>query len=356
MNVLLRFLDLEEGKLDEARNQLQSYMTENPGHVVLESDLEKLMKDGSLPPLMPGAMDGLADGFYHIASGIQGQSRELAFFYARLANWLAPDSDQTLILLAGMLEDRDRFEDANDIYAAMEEGSPFKWAVRLQMADNLFSMERREEAMAALKAMVGERPGRTEPLVRLGNILRYEERYEEAAATYEQAIGRLNPPRPNDWFLYYYAGMSHERAKNWDAAEPRFLKALELRPDDPNVLNYLGYSWVEMGRNLEQAQEMIQRAVKRSRHNGYIVDSLGWVYYKVGKFAEAVTELERAVQLMPQDPVINDHLGDAYWRMGRKREARFQWGRASRLDPDEDLAPKIQEKLENGLEALTETN
>ncbi len=144
-------------------------------------------------------------------------------------------------------------------------------------------------------------------------------------------------------------GIAYERLKEWPKAEPNFRKALELFPDQPQVMNYLGYSWVDMNTNLKEALAMIQKAVDLRPSDGYIVDSLGWAYYRLGRYDDAVRELERAVSLKPEDPVLNDHLGDAYWRVGRKLEATYQWRQARDLKPDPDVLAILQQKLINGL-------
>ena len=192
-------------------------------------------------------------------------------------------------------------------------------------------------------------PERSDALIRLGNILRYQERYEEAVDAYDQAVERIGEIGRDNWTLLYSRGIALERAGQWDRAEADLLKALELQPDQPFIMNYLGYSWVEQGKNLAVARKMLERAVAQRPDDGYIVDSIGWALYKLGELAEAVRHLERAVALRPQDPVINDHLGDAYWRVGRSGEARIQWQRVLGLNPDDDLRRQIDAKLKDGL-------
>ncbi|MGH6954092.1 MAG: tetratricopeptide repeat protein, partial [Alphaproteobacteria bacterium] len=153
------------------------------------------------------------------------------------------------------------------------------------------------------------------------------------------------------WTLLYARGIALERSKQWPRAEADLLRALEFRPEQALVLNYLGYSWADRGENLERAREMIERAVALRPNDGYIVDSLGWVHYRMGQYDKAVIHLERALELKSGDAVITDHLGDAYWQAGRKTEARFQWRRALTLDADQDLRRSIQLKLEHGLGA-----
>lgn len=191
----------------------------------------------------------------------------------------------------------------------------------------------------------------------LGDLLRQQEQYEEATAAYDKALEYSDEGAAARWFLYYARGISHERLKLWDKAEADFRSALEINPDQPQVLNYLGYSLVERRVNLDEALGMIERAVEARPDSGYIVDSLGWVLYRLGRYDEAVGHMETAVELMPVDPVVNDHLGDVYWAVGRYREAEFQWKRAlSFIDPEDtdgEADPeRIRRKLEVGLDEV----
>ena len=184
----------------------------------------------------------------------------------------------------------------------------------------------------------------------LGNILRARKnvRRMRARSTARRSRTIAKPEKPN-WLIFYFRGICYERAKQWDKAEADLKKALELFPEQPHVLNYLGYSWVDQGMNLDEGMKMIRRAVEQRPDDGYIVDSLGWAYYRLGNYEEAVKHLERAVELKPEDPTINDHLGDAYWKVGRNLEARFQWSHARDLKPEPDELKKIEEKLKSGL-------
>jgi len=253
------------------------------------------------------------------------------------------------ILLGDILEADNRLEPALAVYKAIDAKSTFSWSARLRAAAVLDKLGRVDEAVKTLRAMAKEVPDEEGPLINLGDILRGHERFKEAAEAYDEAMKRIATIEPRHWTLFYARGISLERSDQWLRAEADFQKALEFKPDQPYVLNYLGYAWIERGKNLERAQEMIRQAVKLRPNDGYIVDSLGWGYYKVGNFQKAVVELERAVELRPQDPIINDHLGDAYWQVGRQREAKFQWTRALSLKPDADLLAKLQKKLKDGL-------
>jgi Flp pilus assembly protein TadD len=204
--------------------------------------------------------------------------------------------------------------------------------------------------------MAGEKTSRPEALVNLADLLRSKKRFSESVEAYDAAIERIGTIGKRHWTLLYSRGIALERSSQWLRAEEDFITALRLKPDQPYVLNYLGYSWVDQGINLARAQKMIERAVELRPNDGYIVDSLGWVLYRLGDFPRAAKQLERAVELRPQDPTINDHLGDAYWRVGRAAEARFQWRRALSLDPEPDQVSTIRDKISNGLSAVQSKN
>ena len=188
----------------------------------------------------------------------------------------------------------------------------------------------------------------------LGNVLRSEERWEDAVAAYDRAVDLIDEPTARDWFTYYVRGTAHERAGNWPSAEADFRRAMELDDNQPLLLNYLGYSLVEKQTNLDEALELIQKALQLDPESGHITDSLGWVYYRLGRYEDAIAPMERAVELMPVDPIINDHLGDVYWAVGRYREAEFQWQRALSFDPEPKEADRIRRKLQVGLDQVLE--
>jgi tetratricopeptide (TPR) repeat protein len=202
-----------------------------------------------------------------------------------------------------------------------------------------------EEAAALLRMLAADVPDRAEPLMQLGDLLRINERFEEAAEAYHAAEARIGQLEDHHWSLLYYRAIAYERAGEWPRAEADFLAALEMRPDEPYLLNYLGYSWVDRGEHLDRAREMIELAVELRPNDGFITDSLGWVLYRLDDVQGAVEHLEAAIELEPGDPVINDHLGDAYWFAGRRLEARYQWQRALDSDPEPELEAVIRGKL-----------
>jgi len=298
-------------------------------------------------------MDGIAEALFNL-SGTLGQSRsvDLALIYSRLALWIKPVFPQAKILVGDLLDILERREEALSAFASVEKTSSHYWGARLRRATILNTLKRDDEAETLLRGMAEEEPQRSDALIQLGDMLRAADKFEDASEAYSRAIVRTGDLCEEDWSLFYSRGITYERSKKWELAEQDFLRALELRPDQPFVLNYLGYSWVDQGRNLDRAKKMIQEAVRRRPNDGYIVDSLGWVLYRLGDFKGATRQLERAVTLRPEDPTINDHLGDAYWRIGRRLEARFQWRRALSLEPEADQVPLIEKKLRRGMADL----
>jgi len=338
------------GETDQARQLYETYLKVHPTSYLMISEKDRLEAGNAPVPIAADAAAGFAEGMFNLASALPlTRAGAAALLYVRLAAFLKPEFPVAQLLLGDILDQSDRHADSIAIYQNIALDSPYSWLARLKMAASLDHVDRIDEAKALLEQMAAERPAEIEPLVRLGSVLRVREDFVGAEQAYNRAFQRLAEVTPNYWSLYYYRGISRERQKKWSEAEKDFLRALELNPDQPYVLNYLGYSWVDQGVNLDRAKAMIERAVKQRRDDGYIVDSMGWVLYRLGAYGEAVQHLERAVELRPLDPIISDHLGDAYWRVGRRQEARFQWRRALNLDPEREEIGKIETKIKNGL-------
>jgi len=295
--------------------------------------------------------DGAAEAFLNVATSFNQQNaRDMALAFSRMGLRLKPDFPVMHMLLGNILQAQDRLESANKAYDAIEASSPYSWPTRLRSAENLNDLGQTDEAERILLAMAAERQDIPDPLIRLGDIFRGHERFSDAAEIYQDAFQRINKVEPHHWTLLYAHGIVLERSKQWPKAEEKFLSALELSPDQPYVLNYLGYSWIDQGINLDKGMEMIKRAVELRPTDGYIIDSLGWVHYRLGEYDDAVKQLERAIVRRPEDAIINDHLGDAFWRVGRLTEAKFQWRHALTLKIDDDkLRKTIEDKLVNGL-------
>ncbi len=340
------------GEPEKARALYETYLETQPDSRLFEDALQRMKKGRAPKSRIRTAQDGAAEALFSIASSLRQQhARETALVLGQLALYLKPEFPIMLILIGDIMESEDRLAEANAFYASISKRSAFSWTARLRIASNLDAMDDTDKAVRLLKTMAKEDTRNPQPLIKLGDIMRSHERYREAIEAYDDALERIGTVESRHWSLLYTRGIVLERAKEWQRAEADLLKALELEPDQPYVLNYLGYSWVDQGQNLERAQDMIRTAVKLRPNDGYIIDSLGWVYYRLGDYAAAVKQLERAVELRPEDPVINDHLGDAYWRVGRRLEATFQWKHSLSLDPEDDLGAEIEAKLKDGLGA-----
>lgn len=342
------------GKGAEARDIYLRYGGQFPDSIGLTAALARIDRQGPPPaPVVATPNEGLAEALFNVAGALRQESGgQLALIYGRMALALDPDKPAGLLLVADILDSAGRYAESNALFARIPKDSPLSWSARLRMAENLQSLGQTDEAIAELRAMSAERPDRIESLVALGQLLRIRQDFEAAARAYSGAIDRLPEAAPRHWSLFYARGIAYERSKQWARAEADFLKALELQPEQPDVLNYLAYSWVEQGINQDRALRMLERAVQLRPNSGHIIDSLGWALFKLGRFEDAVPLLERAVELMPEDPVLLDHLGDAYWRVGRIAEARFQWERSLRNKPEPDLRIEVERKLERGLASL----
>jgi tetratricopeptide (TPR) repeat protein len=305
-----------------------------------------------VPGLVGFATDGMAEALFDLASALQRErGNNTAMIMAQLAIYMRPTFPLAQLLVGEILDDRGRHEDALRIYRRIPDLSAYHTLAQLRAAASLQELGRAEESVAVLRELADRRRSDPTPWIRIGDQRRAAKQWVEAVDAYDQALQRIDAVSGGDWSLFYTRGIALERAKRWQLAEVDFLKALELAPDQPYVMNYLGYSWTEQGVKLKQAERMIAKAVELRPKDGYIIDSLGWILYRTGRFEEAVTRLEQAVQLRPNDPTINDHLGDAYWRVGRRIEASFQWRRALTMEPEADLVTSIQNKLKQGLPA-----
>jgi tetratricopeptide (TPR) repeat protein len=322
-----------------------------PRHPLVLEGLREARAGKKLPPLVDSAQAGAAEALYGIGATLTRRGGEdLALVYLQLALYLQPTHSLALLSLADLYESVKKPQMAIKVYERVPANSPLKRNAQIQLATNLDAADRSEEAIKILKDVTTETPKDIEAIMALGNIERGRKKFSDCATTYTQAIEVLpSAGDKNSWVTYYYRGICEERSKQWNKAEADMRKALEMQPEQPHVLNYLGYSWIDQGVNLDEGMKMIKRAVDQRPDDGYIVDSLGWAFYRIGNYDEAVKNLERAIDLKPEDPTINDHLGDAYWRVGRTLEAKFQWAHARDLKPEPDELPKITAKIDNGL-------
>ena len=343
-----RFLSRNGGK-NEALKIYQEFNKAVPDHPLISAEMKDLAAGEKLPALVDSPQAGAAEALYGLGASIGHRGGEdLALIYLQLALYLEPTHAMALLSLADLYESLKKPDLAIKVYDRIPP-SPLRRNADIQVASDLDQLERTDEAKKRLEHLITEHPKDTEAIVAFGNILRGRKQFAECADVYGKAIANVPKPEKSNWVMFYFRGICYERSKQWPNAEVDLKKALELYPDQPLVLNYLGYSWVDQGVHMDEGMNMIRRAVEQRPDDGYIVDSLGWAYFRTGNYAEAVKNLERAVELKPEDPTINDHLGDAYWRVGRALEARFQWSHAKDLNPDKDDLPKIEEKLKSGL-------
>ena len=303
--------------------------------------------------IVHNAKEGAAEALYGLGSAGSRQGDELpALVYLRLSLYLRPSSDLTAVTLASLFEQLKQSDQVIAVYKLVPSSSPLKMGADIQIALELDGLGKTDEATRRLTDIVAALPHDVEALSALAELQRSTKKYAEAAATYDKAIAAVGIPQRDNWTLFYFRGICYERSKQWPKAEADFKKALELNPDQPLVLNYLGYSWVDQGLNLEEAFKMLRKAVELRPNDGYIVDSLGWAHYRLGQYVEATETLEKAIDLKPADPILNNHLGDAYWRVDRRIEAHFQWNHARDMGPDPEDLPGILKKIEVGLPDL----
>jgi len=350
---LLGNLYERKGDTNKAKALYKQFSQDNPRSSIFRQALKLLHAKTKPKPIILNAQHGAAESFFGIATSLSQQNaKEMALFFSRIGLYLRPDFPVMKILLSNLLQLDGQLENANTVLLSIGASSAYSWPARLNAAENLNDLGRIDDATKILVTMAEEEPKLAAPLIKLGHILRVRESFAEAQTAYDRAFQRIGTLQSHHWALLYARGIVLERTDQWERAEADFLKALEFNPDQPSILNYLGYSWVDQGRHLDQAKEMIQKAVNLRPNDGYIIDSLGWAYFQLGEFDNSVKEIERAVELKPEDPVLNDHLGDAFWRVGRKFEARYQWNRALIFKPKDALRVRINKKLTNGLPAI----
>ena len=338
------------GNKEEALKIYSEFEKTVPNHPVVMAEEKEVATGEKLPLLADSPQSGAAEALYGLGASIGRRGGEdLALIYLQLALYLEPSQPMALLALADLYESLKKPDLAIKVYDRIPASSSLHRNAEIQIASDLDALDRTDEAKKRLERLVADHPKDNEAIIAFANILRGRKDFAECADAYSKAIANIAVPEKPNWVLFYFRGICYERSKQWPLAEADLKKALQLYPDQPLVLNYLGYSWVDQGVNLDDGMNMIRRAVEQRPDDGYIVDSLGWANFRIGNYEEAVKELERAVELKPEDSTINDHLGDAYWRIGRVLEARFQWSHAKDLKPEPEDLPKIEEKLQSGL-------
>ncbi len=341
------------GRFDEAGKVIADFEAQGLGHPLVDAVKAKIDLKQRPGVFAADVQSGAAEMFHSVGVALAREgSPDISAAFLQLGMYLDPRADVIDLVYGQLLDSAKQHEAANAIYDRIAPDSPMKPMAVVRIAENLDDLGDRDEALRRLGNIVQQNPNDLEALSVLGDMQRAGEKYAEAADTYTKALAVAGGDAPGDWRFYYVRGISYERNKEWAKAEPDFKRALELNPNQPQVLNYLGYSWVDQGINLMPALDMIEKAVAASPNDGYIIDSLGWAFYRLGRFEEAVQQLELAVQLRSTDPEINDHLGDAYWRAGRELEAKFQWNIAASVDQEGNVKARVAKKLAEGLDAV----
>jgi tetratricopeptide (TPR) repeat protein len=341
------------GKSKEAADIYRAFLTSSDGNQLVAEALARAEKGIVPSAFVVNADAGAGEALFSLAAAMNDdQSIDVAQIYAQLALSMTGDKPVTLTLLGDILAATRNYQQAIDTYDMVPLTSVLRTNAETEIALNLQRLEKPSEAEQRLRAVVAKEPKNYDVLVTLGNLLRNAENYKDADAFYTQALALVTKPARQHWSVFYYRGIVRERLKTWPAAEADLRKALELSPEEASVLNYLGYSLIDMNEKLDEAIGMVKKAVEAKPNDGYIVDSLGWAHFQLRDFEEAVVQLERATDLRAGDPIIAEHLGDAYWRVGRKLEAKFQWQHAKDNKPEPDDLKRIEGKLQSGMPDL----
>ena len=361
--IALATLEMNAGNKQPALDAISAGEELTGRYAPFQTIRDMIDKGQSLKPEVASVEEGAAAVMFSVGGALnqsvagnadmRNSAQEIVSFYLQGALALDPNSADTMIILGNVADGANKAARAIEYYQKVDASSPMHRISELQLGLDLSQLGKNDEAEQHLKALIAEDPSDFRSYLALGSVYADKENYTAMAATYDDAVKAIGvSPTRSQWNIFYQRGIAYERLKKWADAEPNFKKALELFPDQPQVLNYLGYSWIDMNINLDEGMAMIKKAVDLRPDDGYIIDSLGWAYYRTGKYDDAVKELQRAVQLKESDATINDHYGDALWRAGRKLEATFQWNRALIAKPDAALEAKLKDKLKNGLPDL----
>lgn len=343
-------LQAKKGSPEKGLAAIRAFKQQVPRHPYMDRVEADINADKHVS-LAGSSRKGAAEVLFGLGSALgRDGGSELPKIYLQLSLYLNPQSDLAIMALVDVYNDEKQYALAVDLVDGLPEESVFANAANIEAARNLARLEKVDEAIKRLTNIARETENPFSANLALANVLRFEKRFEEANEIYNIIIDGVEDPERRHWSLFYSRAITFERTDQWDEAEVDFRKALELFPDQPLVLNYLGYSFVDKGINLDEALVMIEKAVEQRPEEGFILDSLGWAYYQLGRYEEAVVQLEKATEKMAADPLVHDHLGDAYWRVGRILEAQFQWAHARDLGPEKpEELEKIETKLKDGM-------
>ena len=344
-----RFLE-RNGRGQDAVKLYRSHAAEGGLASVIIPGLTRIAAGQKPESLVRTPADGAAETLFGIAASLgDAQSADVSILYLRMALYLRPDLGLAQLLLADRFETLRKFDSAIAIYQSIDPSSPYYRMAQVQASLDMQRLGKNDDAIAGLKKLVASQPNDSEAWVALGDTYRSASKFAEAVDAYDHAEKAISKAAKRDWPMFYARAMAKEKLRRLDDSENDIQTALKLSPEQPELLNYLGYSWVDRGRNIPQALTMLEKARSLRPYDGYIVDSVGWAYYQLGRYDEAAKTLEAAVLLVPGDPTINDHLGDALWRAGRRIDARFQWNHALTFSDNDTDKAAIERKLKTGL-------
>ncbi len=344
------------GRTDEAIEAYSTVLKENPGNTRIARKIDEVKNGDSTSAAESSQIetpkDGVAKALYDMARVLFGEfSDDSARVFSQMALYLNPEMNEARILIAVIDTRNDRYTDAIAQYQAIGDGDRSWSDARKRTAELMAKVDRTEEAVTILRELV-KRNEDIDAQIQIGDIYRQQDNFDDSLEAYNLAVDMIGEDARNNssyWHLFYARGMTLERIGRWKEAEQDLLVALAHQPDHPYIMNYLGYGWTENGIKYDEALELLQKAAALQPSDGYISDSLGWIYYHMSKYEQAIPHLEKSVELLPYDPVINDHLGDAYWQAGRHLEAEFQWQRAKNYSEDDELTIRLRQKLISGL-------
>lgn len=345
------------GESDKAKELYTKYRNDNYNLGHFTSELEGIKKAVKPSPLVLGPSQGVIEIMKEAARAMfKNNLYKEGLAYVRMVNYLNPEEEESNIMLAGYFENNERYADAIAIYDSIKNDSDLAGVARVSKAEDLYLMGKVKESVEEFTILAKTYSDSYYPELIYADLLRRKSKFSEAIEVYDKIIASIKErkSRQSDWAIYFARAICLERSDRWARAEKDLIKALELKPDDPEVLNYLGYSWIDRGKNIEKAKNMVEQAVKLRPNDAQMVDSMGWVLFKLNDYDKASMHLERALEISPTDSILNDHLGDVYWKQGRYREARFQWKKALKYDNSESPAEEktindIKKKLEYGL-------
>jgi tetratricopeptide (TPR) repeat protein len=338
------------GRAPEAAALYNAHLGQDGFDTITGPGLRRIAAGTKPDALVATPSEGAAEALFGLAASLTDESSaDVSVLYLRMALYLRPDFALAQFLLGDRFDRLDKYDDAIAVYRTVDSASPYRRMAMMQVALDETRMGKNDDAIADFKKLAAASPADAEVWTALGDAYRSAERDSDAVGAYDSALKAIGTPRTQDWSLFFARATVKDHMKDWQGAEADASAALKLSPNEPQLLNYLGYSWVDRGERIPEALAMLEKARSLRPYDGYVVDSVGWAYFKLGRYDDAARTLEQAVLLVPGDPTINEHLGDALWRSGKHIDARFQWNHAIAFGADDQAKAEIEQKLKTGL-------